>query len=231
MKKIKKPRLRLALVGATGRMGKNVIRLLEQDEIFKNKFELVWAGSLRKPTELKNLTQVELDVLIDFSKPLGTLLWTSAFKKNKKLPPCSLICATGFSQSEIKKLNLFFGKRNWSLSANTSQGIASVKQTVEFLATQLDSAYHFSIIESHHKHKIDAPSGTALMLKNSIEKNSSHKVETFSIRGGTDPGTHRVIIVGPHEKIEIVHVAEDRKLFAHGALMKAWQLAISGAKK
>lgn len=211
-------------------MGKSVQEILSQDSEFKKTFQLVWCGSLRSKNELKKLTLSEVEIVIDFSKPKGTLTWTRAFKNSSSPLPRALVCTTGFSPSESKELVKTFSKTPLALVPNTSLGIASTSRALQALAQSLDSNYKFSIFESHHIHKVDAPSGTALHLKKCIEDVSMHKVEMHSTRGGSDPGTHRVLILGPHEKIELIHRAEARKLFARGALVLAQKLSSLIAK-
>jgi 4-hydroxy-tetrahydrodipicolinate reductase len=179
---------------------------------------LVWSGSARSPKDLKDLVAAQPDVVIDFSKPAGTLAWTQAFTKSKKLP-AALVCATGFEDEDVATLEKILKKTAWALVPNTSLGVFAMAQSLKTLAKTLPDDYVFSIHESHHIKKVDAPSGTGLMLQKLLQGLRKSDVAISSVRGGTDPGTHTVTVLGPFEKISITHSAEDRKLFARGALI------------
>jgi 4-hydroxy-tetrahydrodipicolinate reductase len=210
-------RIRLALVGASGRMGKNILNLLEEDSHFKKTYELIWAGDLQQKNQLQQLVLCSCDLLIDFSQPKASLLWLEAFKKAQKKTPPTLVGTTGFNKTELNRLKKLFSSR-WALIPNTSLGVAALAQTLKTLSQKLGPEYIFSIWESHHAQKLDSPSGTALFLKKCIEDHSKRKVEVHAVRGGSDAGTHKIFISGPFEKIELAHLAQDRKLFAQGAL-------------
>lgn len=211
-------------MGASGRMGQCVKDILRVDPALQKQFQIVWEGSLRSPKDLLALTASGCDVIIDFSKPEGTLAWAEVFTKSKKKVPPALICATGFSKDQAQKLSRHLSQSKWALVPNTSLGIAALTRSLKTLCASLDSNYQITLFESHHKLKVDAPSGTALHLQKAIESVCDLKVEMHSTRGGSDPGTHTILILGPHEKIEITHRAEDRKLFARGALVLAQKL-------
>jgi 4-hydroxy-tetrahydrodipicolinate reductase len=86
----------------------------------------------------------------------------------------------------------------------------------------LSPEYKVSILETHHADKKDAPSGTAKMLANEVlQSGSVAAVPTYSLRGGSEVGEHRIIILGPGERLELSHRANDRSLFVHGALKLA----------
>jgi len=126
-------------------------------------------------------------------------------------------------------------------SGNMSLGVNLLAALVKRAAQSLDERYDIEILELHHKAKIDAPSGTALMLgqaaaagrKIALEERSARgrdgiagarrtgDIGFASLRGGTAAGDHSVIFAGPHERIILSHHAEDRVLFAHGALKAA----------
>jgi 4-hydroxy-tetrahydrodipicolinate reductase len=205
-------------------MGQCVKDTLRGDALLQKQFQIVWEGSLRSHKDLLSLSTCGCDVIIDFSKPQGSLAWSEAFAKSKKKIPPALICVTGFSRDQIQKLSRHLSNSKWALVPNTSLGIAALTRSLKTLCASLDSNYQITLFESHHKLKADAPSGTAFHLQKAIESVCDLKVEMHSTRGGSDPGTHTIFILGPHEKIEITHRAEDRKLFARGALMLAQKL-------
>jgi 4-hydroxy-tetrahydrodipicolinate reductase len=214
------PRLKLALVGASGRMGHKIREVLSSaDDPIANAFDLVWHGSTRDPKALASLTKCQADLIIDFSKPEATLSWVRAFTK-VGAPPATLICTTGFNFAELGTLKKSLKQSTWALVPNTSLGVFAMSESLKLLARTLPSDYAFSVHESHHAKKVDAPSGTGLFLKSLIESSrpKGEVVAISSVRGGSDPGTHTVTILGPFEKIVMTHSAEDRRLFARGAL-------------
>jgi 4-hydroxy-tetrahydrodipicolinate reductase len=106
------------------------------------------------------------------------------------------------------------------VAPNTSVGITALLAHLGPLAEAL-AGFDAHIVEAHHRAKADAPSGTALALRRAIGAD----VPTSSIRAGTVPGVHTVHLAGPHERIEITHVAESRECFVSGALRAAAWLA------
>ncbi len=213
-------RLNLALVGSTGRMGHKILELLSSpDDPIASAFNLVWHGSVRDPKALASLTKCKADLIIDFSKPEATLSWVRAYAKTGK-PAATLICTTGFNFSEIGILKKSLKDCTWALVPNTSLGVFAMSESLKLLARTLPADYAFSVHESHHAKKVDAPSGTGLFLQSLIESSrpKGAVVAISSVRGGSDPGTHTVTILGPYEKITLTHSAEDRRLFARGAL-------------
>ena len=126
-------------------------------------------------------------------------------------------------------------------SGNMSLGVNLLAALTKRVAKTLDSSFDIEILEMHHKAKIDAPSGTALMLgeaaaagrgiklpEHSARGRDGHTgarrsgdIGFASLRGGTVTGDHSVIFAGPYERIELSHRAEDRMIFAHGALKAA----------
>jgi 4-hydroxy-tetrahydrodipicolinate reductase len=223
-----KKKLRLAIVGASGRMGQKILDVLESDDPVSENFQLVWEGSLRKSSEIEALVASKPQLIIDFSKPQGTLAWVRAYEKHAKIEkPAALVCTTGFGTSETNYLHKSLKGWTWALVPNTSLGIFALAESLKPLARTLPEEYVFAIFESHHSKKVDAPSGTALFLKSTIEEASPmmRDIQISAARGGSDPGTHTVFVLGPHEKLEITHRAEDRALFARGALLLGRELA------
>ncbi len=214
----KTKKIKLALVGASGRMGEAVIKSMDES------FELAWAQS--ESNSFDGLASARADVIIDFSQPQATLNWSKLFV-GKKMPK-ALICTTGFSLAQKKLLEKQLSGQTYALVPNTSLGVFGMKKALELLSSIFDDRYQFHLTESHHVHKKDAPSGTALLLRDAVDKTrKSSQTPINSIRAGTDPGTHTVEIFGPHEKITITHSAESRQLFAEGALFLAKKLLAS----
>lgn len=233
-KKSTRPKIALALVGASGRMGQKILEVLkDSSDNAGREFAIVWQGSLRNPSEVASLTSSGAEVLIDFSKPQGTLSWVRAFAKAPQAKrPAALICATGFDATETKFLLSSLKTWKWALVPNTSLGVFAMAESLKVLASRLPEDYVFSIHESHHAKKVDSPSGTGLFLQRTIAalRPKQPAVEISSVRGGTDPGTHTVTILGPFEKLSFTHASEDRRLFARGALVLGRSLSQSKKK-
>lgn len=209
-----KKNIRWALVGASGRMGQEILSAAKK----QNLLEPCWAGSTRDKSELEKLTASKPDLVIDFSQPASTLTWMSHWSKNGSKLPAALIGTTGFTSREKKRLLDFAGPSNQrnkvALIPNTSLGVYATFKAIAAISGVLDKRYAFEMRESHHSKKKDAPSGTALYLAEA----ATQKTSFHSVRAGSDPGTHTMEIWGPSEKIEITHRAESRALFAEGAL-------------
>lgn len=175
----------------------------------------------------------EVDVIIDFShfSVVPNLL---AFVQEKKIP--TVLCTTGIEtlDAQIKTLSEIvpiFKSRNMSI------GINLLIQLAKIGAKSLD--FDIEIIEKHHNKKVDAPSGTALMIYDGItevknysahlgrkgmEKRQENEIGIHAIRGGTITGEHTVLFAGEDENIEISHQATSKKVFAKGAIKAAYYL-------
>ena len=105
-------------------------------------------------------------------------------------------------------------------AANTSLGIALLAELVERAAEVLGAGWDMEIAETHHRAKVDAPSGTALML-GAIAERAGRPIGYASLRGGTVAGDHDVLFLGPEERLILSHRAESRMIFARGALAAA----------
>lgn len=175
------------------------------------------------------------DVIIDFSIPEASFKILEFAKKNK-IP--TVVATTGFTPEELEKVKEYGKEIPVFQSYNMSYSVSVMSKTVAELAKKLENA-DIEIVETHHRRKIDSPSGTALLLANSInealdgkmnyeydrhskrEKRKDNEIGIHSIRGGTESGTHTVIFFGEDESIEITHKATSRAVFADGALKAA----------
>lgn len=175
------------------------------------------------------------DVIIDFSVPVASLKILDFAKKNK-IP--IVIATTGFSEDELAKIAECSKEIPIFQSYNMAYSVSVMRKIVAELAKKLDGS-DIEIIETHHRRKIDSPSGTALMLANSIndaldnkmnyeynrhskrEKRSNNEIGIHSIRGGTEAGKHTVIFFGEDETFEVTHNVTSRAVFAEGALKAA----------
>ena len=179
-------------------------------------------------------------MVIDFSNAALTedLL---AYCKARKLPV--VICTTGHSPEQVAMIEAASKEIPVFRSGNMSVGINLMMDLLRKCASVLGADYNVEVVEAHHNQKLDAPSGTALMLADAVseslpyeaayvydrherrEKRPPHEIGIHSIRGGTIVGEHSVLFCGRDEVIEIKHSALSREVFATGAVQAAAFLA------
>lgn len=228
----------IIIQGAMGRMGKVLSEMLSSRENCR-----VVAGiDMNIPTKSAfpiygKLADVKecADVLIDFSLPKACMesLQTN---KEKKIP--FVICTTGFSVEELELIEQLSQTMPIFHSGNMSLGI-NLMQSLIVKAQSVLQGFDIEIVEKHHRNKLDAPSGTALMLANSLNEaadnkysyvydrekerkaRSDNEIGISAIRGGSIVGEHEVIFAGPDEVISITHTAFSRNVFATGAISAA----------
>ncbi len=205
--------VRVLLIGAAGRMGQTVRDLAQSDP----EIEIVAQCDLGDPIEpaMKNC-----DVAIDFSHPDATDEICRATLSNRK---SIVIGTTGHSQQQrttieeaARSVPIVFAS-NFSVGVNVLFWLT--RKAAEFLGTDFSP----EIIETHHKMKKDAPSGTAKTLAEILKaaQNIQRKIPIESIREGDVVGEHSVIFSGPGERLELTHHAASREIFARGALRSA----------
>jgi len=232
--------IKVILNGANGAMGKVVAELVASDE----NMEIVAGVDLN--TDTKSVfpifddirkVDIEADVVIDFAsvKAVDNLL---DFIEEKKIP--AVICTTGLSDAQIDRIKGLSSAVPILRSANMSLGINILSKVLADIAPTLRKAgFDIEIVEAHHRRKLDAPSGTAILLADAVNKNMDEKLEyTYdrskrheprkddeiglsSVRGGTIVGDHDVIFAGEDEVISFNHRAYSRKIFANGAISAA----------
>jgi 4-hydroxy-tetrahydrodipicolinate reductase len=236
--------LRIGILGCLGRMGFMLC------DAVKSHPDLVLAGGCdiaeknertsslpfytRKPEDLFPIS----DVLIDFSSPASSVVHAEWSQKTGK--PL-LIGTTGLTDEQKQTIQNQATHSAILLSANTSLGVNILVAMARKMASLLGSEYDIEILESHHRHKIDAPSGTALALGQAVaegrgialkeaanfdrqQKTGARKKDEIgfaSLRGGSIVGDHSVFFIGENEQIEIAHHAQDRALFVSGAITTA----------
>ena len=182
----------------------------------------------------------EADAVIDFSNPaaLDNLL---AFCTERKVP--LVLATTGFSDAQLEQIKEASKQVAIFRSANMSLGINVLLELVKKAATVLGDSYDIEIVEKHHNRKVDAPSGTALMIadaaasglnfepeyvyeRHSVRQSRDKKeIGISAMRGGTIVGVHEIMFAGRDEIIEIKHTAMSREIFANGAVKAAKYLA------
>ncbi|MGX7196991.1 4-hydroxy-tetrahydrodipicolinate reductase [Enterococcus olivae] len=238
---------RIILSGCNGRMGQVL-----QKSIKANPELTVVAGIDHVPTEnpdfpvyqtAQEVTEAA-DVMIDFSH-YTAVPDLVAFASEKKLPV--VVATTGLEDDTKELLKKASETIPVFYSANMSLGINVLVKALQSITPALENDFNIEIIEKHHNQKKDAPSGTALLLADSINDACSEKKDYIfgrsgndnenklsemgihAVRGGTIPGEHTVIYAGDDEIIELKHTALSRDIFANGALKAGVFLADQSA--
>lgn len=246
--------MRLIVAGAGGRMGRALTRVISETK------GAVLAGALEAPVSdllgkdagvLAGLPangvlvsadlwtmSANADGILDFTVP-GATIANVAIAAERGL--VHIIGTTGLSASDNAVIKSVTSRAVVVKSGNMSLGINLLAALVKRVAQSLDDSFDIEILEMHHRAKVDAPSGTALMLgeaaaagrKLALEAHSARgrdgitgerragDIGFASLRGGTVTGDHSVIFAGPMERIELTHRAEDRTMFAQGAVKAA----------
>jgi 4-hydroxy-tetrahydrodipicolinate reductase len=209
--------IRLAIVGAAGRMGARTCSLAQDDPRFK----LVARIDLRGDSDTVRRLEFPCDVVIDFSSDEGARgAAAMALERHAAL----LVCTTGLSPQTLSVVEVASRSIAVMVAANTSAGAAVMSHLAAEAARLLDPAYHCDIIEIHHAAKRDAPSGTALRIAEAMRRLAGITLppdRVHSIRAGDVVGEHTVEFAGPGERLRITHMATSRDLFALGALNAA----------
>jgi 4-hydroxy-tetrahydrodipicolinate reductase len=196
--------LRITLFAPKGRMGQAIAAAVAEDPTFA-------------------LDPDHGDVLVDFSSP--SALQASLDRAVSAGIPI-LVGTTGLDDLAERRIASAAERVAVLRAANTSLGIAILADLVERAAAVLGPEWDIAIQDVHHAKKVDAPSGTALALGEAASRGrSSSKIAYASIRGGTVPGDHDVLFLGPEERLILSHRAESRAIFARGALAAARFLA------
>lgn len=238
---------KIAITGASGRMGQLLIHEISQSLQCELSAALARPGNPLIGQDVGNLVDLppfglELsddishalrisDVVIDFSRPEATL---KLIKENSRTP--LMIGTSGFTKEQQQQIIQAARSFPIVLTSNTSLGVAIMKKVSKEIAKALGADYDIDIFEMHHRNKVDAPSGTALSLGQSLAQvpgfhlndhaarsgpREKGAVEFAVARGGGVPGDHSVIYAGEKEILTLSHRALDRSLFAQGALRAA----------
>lgn len=236
--------VKIIMHGCNGHMGQVISGIVEKDpdaEIVAG-IDIADQGKNSYPvfTDI-DACQVEADAIIDFSSAKATdkLLEYSAARQ---IPV--VLCSTGLSQEQLAKVEKTSRKVAVLKSANMSLGINTLLKLVQDAARVLAAAgFDMEIVEKHHRLKLDAPSGTALALADSIneamdnqyhyvydrsqkrEKRDDKEIGISAVRGGTIVGEHEIIFAGQDEVIEFKHTAYSKAIFGKGAVEAAKFLA------
>lgn len=236
--------VRVIMNGCNGKMGQVITGIIAEDAQAEIVAGIDVYDGIKNPYPVfSNIADcnVDADVIIDFSnaKAIDGLL---DYVEAKKMPV--VLCTTGLSEEQLQRVEKVSKKVAVLKSANMSLGINTImkllQQAVQVFAP---AGYDVEIVEKHHNQKLDAPSGTAIALADSMNEVMDHQYEYIydrsqrrqkrdakelgisAVRGGTIVGEHEVIFAGTDEVIEIKHTAYSKAVFAKGAVEAAKFLA------
>ena len=245
--------LKIAVAGAGGRMGQMLVEAVaaSDDCVLSGALDIAGSPALgRDPlAALGRSSDVRItadlrsglagtDVLIDFTRPEGTLAHLAVCRE---LGVRAVVGTTGFSDAQKAQVAEQARHIAIVMAPNMSLGVNVVLKLLDVAARALASGYDIEVIEAHHRHKVDAPSGTALAMGEVLARASGRKLDDcavwgrhgttgerdpsaigFSvIRGGDIVGDHTVLFAGTGERIEITHKSSSRATYAQGSLRAA----------
>ncbi|HXX86671.1 MAG TPA: 4-hydroxy-tetrahydrodipicolinate reductase [Casimicrobiaceae bacterium] len=260
---VSEPAARVVIAGSGGRMGETLLEAVFAAE------DLALAAALEVPASelighdagerFGRATGVVVaadvsaaletaDVLIDFTRPAGTLAHVAACAK---AGVGAVVGTTGLSEADRRALAEAARSVPIVFASNMSVGVTVLTKLVEIAAQRLGEGYDVEILEMHHRHKIDAPSGTALTLGEAVATALHRNLESdavyarrgvtgerkpkaigfASLRGGDVVGDHTVVFAGPGERVELTHRASSRMTFAQGALRAVRFVAAKRAQR
>ena len=245
--------MKFAVAGATGKMGKMLIETILRSPNAQLTGALEHrtcpllgtdAGAfLGQQTNVLITDDLEkglagAEYLIDFTRPEGTLLHLEAAKRSGVK---MIVGTTGFTHEQLQQLRSAADTIAMVFAPNMSVGVNATLKILQVAAQLLKQGYDIEIVEAHHRHKVDAPSGTAIKMGEVIAKAQGHSLADLAvyareghtgerkpgsigfatIRGGDIVGDHTVIFAGEGERIEISHRSTSRQSYAEGALRAA----------
>ena len=243
--------MRLVVVGASGRMGQSLIRAIAETkgcvltgaiereghtQFGKDAGTLAGADPAGVPLSWDAPAAfAKADGVLDFTTPAATVGFAALAAQARLV---HVIGTTGLSVEDMAKIEASARQSVVIRSGNMSLGINLLAGLVRQAAAALGPSFDVEIVEMHHRHKVDAPSGTALLLGEAVAKGRGIELAEHSVtgrhgitgarregdigfvamRGGSVTGDHTVVFAGPRERLTFSHHAEDRSLFAAGAL-------------
>ena len=238
--------IKLAIAGAAGRTGSAALRLAAGDDRFHVAAALSAPGSAdvgetirleKHEVKITDAIDGPCDVLIDFTLPAGTMAWLE-YCVPRKIP--MVIGPTGYTDEQRAVIKTCAQQIPIVQASNFSVGIAAIVGFLGKLASDLGDAYDVEIVETHHRHKVDAPSGTALTLLDAIAEATGRsrdhatfgrhgnvgerqpgEIGIHAVRLGETIGTHQIHFTSGGETIIINHTAHSRDAFAAGTLRAA----------
>ena len=226
--------IKMLLNGCNGKMGKVISEMAKSSKTIS-----IVSGVDKNSSSLNypcynhiNECEDDIDVILDFSRP-DALDALCKYSKEKNIP--IVFCTTGYTKDQLSQIHSLSEAVAVFHSANMSIGINIINNMLKSISNMLYKDFDIEIIEKHHNQKIDSPSGTALLLANTIKdsiedetnfingrnglsKRQPTEIGIHAIRGGNIIGDHEIIFAGLGECIEIKHTAISRDVFAIGAL-------------
>jgi len=246
------PPIRIAISGASGRMGKMLIEAVVKHPEAELAAALDSATSpflgrdagesIGQSTGIKITSDTQslrgCDVLIDFTRPEATLNYLKACQS---IGVRAVIGTTGFDDAGLKSIQTFAANHAAVFAPNMSVGVNITLKLLEVAGRYLSQGFDIEVIEAHHRHKVDAPSGTALKMGEVVATASGRQLADVArysrqghtgergsdeigfsvIRGGDIVGDHTVLFAGTGERVEITHKSSSRATYAEGALRAA----------
>lgn len=234
--------IKVIICGASGKMGGFVADACKSDgdiQVVAGVDKINLGQNFPIFGDFKSIN-TDADVIIDFSNPI---LLDSILEYAIKTNTAVVLATTGYSDSQIEQIKEASKKIPVFFSFNMSLGVNLICSLAKKAATVLGDGFDIEIVEKHHNQKIDAPSGTAIMLANAVnscfggekvyeydrhskrQKRSPKEIGIHSVRGGTIVGEHDVIFAGHDETVTISHSAQSKEVFAVGSVKAAKFLA------
>jgi 4-hydroxy-tetrahydrodipicolinate reductase len=205
--------MKIAINGACGRMGQAVAKAAQEAGLeVAARIDVVPGDGVTRTLTAK------VDAVIDFSTPEAALERVDECVK-AKIPIA--VCTTGFSDAQKSRLDAASRSIALLFSSNMSIGVNLLFKKMPEIAKILGPAYDMDIVETHHRFKKDAPSGTAKTLAERIEAATGRKVAMHAVRSGDVVGEHRIVFGSLGDTIEVVHRASTRDIFARGSVEAA----------
>lgn len=234
--------VKILLCGCAGHMGAAVRSFAAQREDCRIVAGVDISGGVLEFPVYRNISEVKepTDVVVDFSHP-SALSDILAYCRAK--PCAAVLCTTGYSPEQAEEVKAAANELPVFYSRNMSLGVNLLMELAKKAEAVLGADFDVEIVEAHHNQKIDAPSGTALMLADAVnqvrensmkytydrhsqrKKREPGEIGIHSVRGGTIVGEHQVIFAGTHEVLTLSHSAQSKELFAAGAVNAAVYMA------
>lgn len=229
----------IILCGCGGKMGRAVREAVDthEDCVIVAGVDLQTADHKDFPVYHKiDAVKEKADVVIDFTHPSALSSILSYCKKSGAAP---ILCTTGYSDEQTREIKAAAESISVFYSRNMSLGVNLLVELAKKAEAVLGSGFDVEIIEKHHNQKIDAPSGTALMIADAINevrndemkytydrhsqriKRDKKEIGLHAVRGGTIVGEHEIVFAGLHETVTLSHSAQSKELFASGAVNAA----------
>jgi 4-hydroxy-tetrahydrodipicolinate reductase len=205
--------MRIAINGACGRMGQAVAKAAKDAGV-----EVAALIDVVKAEGVVSSLATRVDALVDFSTPEAAM---ERLGECVKTGTPAVLCTTGFSEAQKAAIAEAAKKVAVVFSSNMSVGVNLLFKRVPEIAKALGKDYDIDIIETHHRFKKDAPSGTAKTLAERIEAATGRKPNVHAVRSGDVVGEHRIVFGSLGDSIEIIHRASTRDIFAKGSIEAA----------